>query len=93
MEWHFIPPGAPNQGGVWEMLVTALKLTLRERARTEEVLLTVLTEAEFSINARPLTHATVNPYNPEALTPNHFLLGSSTGMPTATPCDEADRPT
>ncbi|XP_044755112.1 uncharacterized protein LOC123314064 [Coccinella septempunctata] len=97
MEWRFIPPGAPNQGGAWERMVrsvkTALRVTLREKAPTEEVLRTLLTEAEFSINARPLTHVSVNPADPEALTPNHFLIGSSTGMPTTGPCDEADRRT
>lgn len=97
MEWRFIPPGAPNQGGAWERMVrsvkTALGVTLREKAPAEEVLQTLLTEAEFSINARPLTHVSVNPDDPEALTPNHFLLGSSTGMPATGPCDEADRRT
>ncbi|XP_044745195.1 uncharacterized protein LOC123307057 [Coccinella septempunctata] len=97
MEWRFIPPGAPNQGGAWERMVrsvkTALRVTLREKAPTEEVLRTLLTEAEFSINARPLTHVSVNPADPEALTPNHFLIGSSTGMPATGPCDEADRRT
>nr|XP_049693327.1 uncharacterized protein LOC126053911 [Helicoverpa armigera] len=97
MEWRFIPPGAPNQGGAWERMVrtvkSALGTTLHERAPSEEVLLTLLTEAEFAVNARPLTHVSVNPLDPEALTPNHFLLGSSTGLPTTGPCDEADRRT
>lgn len=97
MEWRFIPPGAPNQGGAWERMVrsikTALNVTLREKAPSEEVLRTLLTEAEFSVNARPLTHVSVSPHDPEALTPNHFLLGSSSGLPTTGPCDEADRRT
>lgn len=97
MEWRFIPPGAPNQGGAWERLVrsikTALKATLQEREPAEEVLRTLLTEAEYSVNARPLTHVSVNPLDPEALTPNHFLLGSSGGLPTTGPCEEADRRT
>lgn len=97
MEWRYIPPGAPNQGGAWERLVrsikTALSATLREKAPPEEVLKTLLTEAEFSVNARPLTHVSVSPHDPEALTPNHFLLGSSTGLPTTGSCEEADRRT
>ncbi|XP_045499410.1 uncharacterized protein LOC123697036 [Colias croceus] len=97
MEWRYIPPGAPHQGGAWERLVrsvkTALGATLREKAPPEEVLWTLLTEAEFAVNARPLTHVSVSPDDPEALTPNHFLLGSSTGLPTTGPCDEADRRT
>lgn len=97
MEWRYIPPGAPNQGGVWERLVrsvkSALNATLREKEPTEEVLRTLLIEAEFSINSRPLTHVSVSPFDPEAITPNHFLLGSSMGLPTTGPCDEADRRT
>lgn len=97
MEWRFIPPGAPNQGGAWERMVrsvkAALKVTLQEKAPAEEVLSTLLTEAEFSINARPLTHVSVDPNDPEALTPNHFLLGSSNGLPTTGPCKEDDRRT
>ena len=95
MEWRYIPPGAPNQGGTWERLVrsikAALKTTLKERAPSEEVLRTLLTEAEYAVNARPLTHVSVNPDDPEALTPNHFLLGSSCGLPTTGRCEEADR--
>ncbi|XP_075990123.1 uncharacterized protein LOC142985761 [Anticarsia gemmatalis] len=97
MDWRFIPPGAPNQGGAWERLIrsikTALHATLNEKAPTEEVLRTLLTEAEHSVNARPLTHVSVDPRDPEALTPNHFLLGSSTGLPSTGPCKEADRRT
>ncbi|XP_045539877.1 uncharacterized protein LOC106715742 [Papilio machaon] len=97
MEWRFIPPSAPNQGGAWERLIrsvkTALNAALKEQAPTEEVLRTVLTEIEFSVNARPLTHVSVDPLDPEALTPNHFLLGSSTGIPTTGSCDAADRRT
>lgn len=33
----------------------------------------------------------LNPEDPEALEPNHFLLGSSTSRTTTAPCDEADR--
>lgn len=95
MEWRFIPPGAPNQGGAWERLVRSIKValaaTLREREPTEEVLHTLLTEAEYSVNARPLTHVSVDPDEPEALTPNHFLLGSSNGLPATGPCNEMDR--
>ncbi|XP_026330396.1 uncharacterized protein LOC113237898 [Hyposmocoma kahamanoa] len=97
MEWRYIAPGAPNQGGAWERMVrsvkTALQATPREKAPSDEVLRTLLTEAEYSINARPLTHVSVDPRDLEALTPNHFLLGSSTGLPRTGPCDEADRRT
>ncbi|XP_037295821.1 uncharacterized protein LOC119189653 [Manduca sexta] len=78
MEWRFIPPGAPNQGGAWERLVrsvkTALTVTLKEKAPSEETLRTLLAEAEHSVNSRPLTHVSVDPRDPEALTPNHFYV-------------------
>lgn len=95
--WKFIAPGAPNQGGAWERLVrsvkSALTTTLRERAPKEETLITLLAEAEHAVNSRPLTHVSVHPDDPEALTPNHFLLGSSSGLPYTGVCNEADRRT
>ncbi|XP_026331715.1 uncharacterized protein LOC113239063 [Hyposmocoma kahamanoa] len=85
VDWRYIDPGAPNQGGAWERLVrsvkTALSVTLHDRAPKEEVLLTLLAEAEYTINARPLTHVSVDPAEPEALTPNHFLLGQPNVLP------------
>lgn len=82
VRWTFIPPGAPNMGGAWERLVrsikTALNATLNERHPREEVLHTLLLEAEHIVNSRPLTHLSENPEE-EALTPNHFLLGRSCG--------------
>ncbi|CAH0727196.1 unnamed protein product, partial [Brenthis ino] len=82
VQWKFIPPGAPNMGGAWERLVrsikTALDATLNERQPREEVLHTLLLEAEHIVNSRPLTHLSENPEE-EALTPNHFLIGRSCG--------------
>ncbi|XP_037300978.1 uncharacterized protein LOC119191187 [Manduca sexta] len=79
IRWRFIPPGAPFMGGAWERLVrsvkTALTTVLHEQRPHEETLSTLLTEVEFTVNSRPLTHVSVNPEDPEALTPNHFLLG------------------
>ncbi|XP_048485725.1 uncharacterized protein LOC125490479 [Plutella xylostella] len=93
-EWRFIPPGAPNQGGAWERLVrsvkTALKAVLDQQFPKEELLQTLLAEVEHSINSRPLTHVSVDPRDPEALTPNHFLLGSPEGLPSTGPCQPTD---
>lgn len=95
MKWKFIPPGAPHMGGAWERLVRSVKAalgaTLHQKALKEETLLTLLTEAEHSINSRPLTHVSVDPKDPEALTPNHFLIGTSSGLPRTGPCEEASR--
>ncbi|XP_063616322.1 uncharacterized protein LOC134789659 [Cydia splendana] len=81
--WKKIPPGNPSAGGAWERLVgsvkRSLKVTLKERAPHEEVLHTLLLEAEHIVNSRPLTP--VNPdLDSEALTPNHFLIGRSSSM-------------
>ncbi|XP_037302798.1 uncharacterized protein LOC119193302 [Manduca sexta] len=86
IRWRFIPPGAPFMGGAWERLVrsvkTALTTVLHEQRPHEETLSTLLAEVEFTVNSRPLTHVSVNPEDPEALTPNHFLLGSEHGYGT-----------
>ncbi|XP_076660490.1 uncharacterized protein LOC143363843 [Halictus rubicundus] len=83
MKWVFNPPDAPHMGGAWERLVrsvkVALQVVLREQAPTEEVLYTMLTEVEHSVNSRPLTQVPVDARDDEALTPNHFLIGSSSG--------------
>ncbi|XP_076656372.1 uncharacterized protein LOC143361016 [Halictus rubicundus] len=85
MIWKFIPPASPHMGGSWERLVrsvkTALKVTLKERSPKEETLQTVLLEAERTVNSRPLTHVSVDPRDPEAITPYHFLIGTSSADP------------
>lgn len=81
ISWRFIPPSAPFMGGAWERLVRSVKVALvtvlQERHPTEETLTTLLAEVECTVNSRPLTHVSVDPSDPEALTPNHFLLGGS----------------
>ena len=83
IEWKFIPPSAPHMGGAWEHLVrsvkNALKVIFKDQTPPEEVLSTALTEIEHTINSRPLTHVSIDPDDLEALTPNHFLIGSSSG--------------
>lgn len=83
IKWKFIAPGAPNMGGAWERLIrsikTALEVTLREKQPKEEVLHTLLLEAEHLVNSRPLVERLQD--NEEALTPNHFLIGRSSGLP------------
>ena len=81
VDWHFNPPAASHMGGVWERLIRSVKKTLKvvvgPQTLTDEVLVTVLTEVEHMINSRPLTHVSSEPTDPEALTPNHFLLGGA----------------
>lgn len=93
--WKFNPPAAPHMGGSWERLVrsvkTSLKTILKEQALSEEVLSTVLNEAEHVINSRPLTHVPIDLNEPEALTPNHFLIGLSSGSPVPGRFELADK--
>jgi len=81
IKWRFNPPGAPHMGGVWERLIRSVKTTmkniLKDHSPTEEVLKTVLTEAESIVNSRPLTFVSLDHEDAEALTPNHFLIGCS----------------
>lgn len=83
--WKFIPPASPHMGGAWERLVRSVKVAvggILESARKpdDETLETILLEAEAMINSRPLTYIPLTSADEEALTPNHFLLGSSTGV-------------
>lgn len=94
MQWHFIPPSSPHWGGAWERLIrsvkTSLRVIMKERAPREEVLLTLIAEVENMVNSRPLTHVSVDPESLESLTPNHFLLGSSSSTPIVGTFDDSD---
>ncbi|XP_055585028.1 uncharacterized protein LOC129737888 [Uranotaenia lowii] len=83
-KWHFNPPGAPHMGGVWERLVRSVKTALNDGYSKgkldDEGLMTLIVEAEGIVNSRPLTYLPLDSAEYEALTPNHFLLGSSNGI-------------
>ncbi|XP_055623075.1 uncharacterized protein LOC129766532 [Toxorhynchites rutilus septentrionalis] len=82
-DWIFNPPAAPHMGGCWERLIRTVKANLMaiqsSRQPTDEVLRNVLIEIESIVNSRPLTHVPIDSDSAPALTPNHFLLGSSDG--------------
>lgn len=72
-------------GGAWERMVRSVKTAIgtileAQRRPDDEVLETVMIEAEAMINTRPLTYIPLESADHEALTPNHFLLGSSSGV-------------
>ncbi|XP_053691744.1 uncharacterized protein LOC128740235 [Sabethes cyaneus] len=84
-KWYFNPPAAPHMGGVWERLVRSVKVALESfvnapRVPDEETFETIILEAESMINSRPLTYIPLESEVQEALTPIHFLLGSSNGI-------------
>ncbi|XP_055633819.1 uncharacterized protein LOC129774147 [Toxorhynchites rutilus septentrionalis] len=82
--WIFNPPSAPHMGGAWERLVRSVKTSLASMQTTrvpdEETFSTILAEAESVVNSRPLTFVPLENETQEALTPNHFILMSSSGV-------------
>lgn len=83
IKWIFNPPAAPHMGGCWERLIGSVKKVMGQimpmRNPNDELLRAILMEAENIVNSRPLTFVSIESDDQEALTPNHFLLGSSNG--------------
>lgn len=82
--WRFNPPLAPHMGGSWERLIRSVKIGLNtlstSRNPSDETFYTMLVEVESMVNSRPLTYVPLSAENEEALTPNHFLLLTSSGV-------------
>ncbi|XP_073961981.1 uncharacterized protein [Choristoneura fumiferana] len=78
-KWKFIPPGAPNFGGLWEAGVKSTKYHLKrivgESTLTFEELSTVLIQIEACLNSRPLSPISDHKEDLEPLTPGHLLIG------------------
>lgn len=78
IRWIFNLPAGSHHGGVWERLIRSVRKVLNSVLRTqnldEECLYTVFCEVEAIINSRPITKASTDPNDLEALTPNHLLL-------------------
>ncbi|GFV32187.1 DUF5641 domain-containing protein [Trichonephila clavipes] len=66
VEWSFIPPRAPNHGGLWEAGVKAVKYHLRRVMGnlrfTYEEFLTILNQIEGVLNSRPLYPLSCDPW-------------------------------
>ncbi|XP_062557220.1 uncharacterized protein LOC134222088 [Armigeres subalbatus] len=58
---------------------------------TDEVLETIMLEAEGIVNSRPLTYVPLGADDQEALTPNHFILYGSSGVIQPTVDQPSDR--
>lgn len=78
--WHFIPPGAPHFGGLWEAGVKSVKGHLKrvvgESCLTFEEFCTLTTQVEACVNSRPLTLIS-SVVDELPLTPGHFLIGEA----------------
>lgn len=90
--WHFIPPVAPNFGGLWEAGVKSVKFHLKRvlanTVLTYEELATVLATIEACLNSRPLCCGSTDPQSVQSLTPAHFLIGEPlTTIPEPNPGD------
>lgn len=93
--WSFIPPASPHMGGAWERMVRSVKTVLYQiitpdHKLNEERLHNLFLEVENIINTRPLTYLSLESADQEALTPNHFLLGASSGDKPPGRFDESD---
>ncbi|XP_068158167.1 uncharacterized protein [Drosophila tropicalis] len=84
LEFKFNPPSSPHMGGVKERLVRSTKSILSEilpkAGLKEEVLRGAFADVEQILNSRLLTYVPLESAESEALTPNHFLKGSSSGL-------------
>lgn len=78
--WHFIPPGAPHFGGLWEAGVKCtkhhLKRVLRTQTLTYEEFNTLVTQVEACLNSRPIGPNLTDTCEFAALTPGHLLIGA-----------------
>ncbi|XP_054281201.1 uncharacterized protein LOC128998869 [Macrosteles quadrilineatus] len=81
INFHFQPPAAPHQGGLWESAIKSskyhLKRVIGDRVLTLMELITLATQVEAVLNSRPLTALSADPSDISALTPGHFLIGTS----------------
>jgi len=77
--WHFNPPAAPHQGGLWEAGVKSVKYHLKRIIGSTHLTLeefqTLLCSVESVLNSRPLCPMSVDPLDFDFLTPGHFLIG------------------
>ena len=92
-KWNFNPPASPHMGGAWERLVRSIKTILYKimpsRSPSDELLQSMLIEVENIVNSRPLAYVPVDAESNEALTPNHFLVGSSSGLKPMSVCSDS----
>ncbi|GFW49506.1 integrase catalytic domain-containing protein [Trichonephila clavipes] len=79
INWKFLPPRAPNFGGLWEAGVKSFKFHFKREAGnsgfTYEEFLTIMTQIEKKLISRPLTPLSTDIDDLSVLSPAHFLIG------------------
>jgi len=79
INWKFIPPRAPDHGGIWEAAVKSAKYHFRrvvgEQALTFEEYQTFFTQVEAVLNSRPLCYRKVDDKTYVGVTPAHLVVG------------------
>ena len=77
ISWTFNPPHGAHHGGVWERLIKQVKSILQsilnQQTLDDEALQTAFCEVEAILNGRPITSASDDAGDLEALTPNHLI--------------------
>lgn len=90
--WHFITPGAPHEGGLWEAAVKSMKHHFRRvigaQKYSYEGMSTLIACIEACLNSRPLCALSDDPKDIEALTPAHFIIGGPLKLPLPEKCDK-----
>uniref|UniRef100_A0A0M3IAR7 Integrase catalytic domain-containing protein n=1 Tax=Ascaris lumbricoides TaxID=6252 RepID=A0A0M3IAR7_ASCLU len=83
IQWSFITPLAPWQGGIYERMVGlvkgSMKKTIGRKRLTQEELQTLTTDVEAVVNCRPITPLTSE--NTTVLRPVDFLLPHGNSSP------------
>ncbi|XP_062554164.1 uncharacterized protein LOC134219449 [Armigeres subalbatus] len=81
IKWHFNPPKASHFGGLWEAAIASAQKhffrVLGPHTLYYDDTETLLTQIECCLNSRPIVPISDDPNDYEALTPGHFLVGSS----------------
>ncbi|XP_067205391.1 uncharacterized protein [Linepithema humile] len=86
IQWHFIPPRAPNFGGIWEAAVRSFKTHFKRVVGTAllitDEMQTLSIQIEAILNSRPITVLSNDLNDLSYLSPGHFLIGDIlTGIP------------